>query len=161
MILLMSLRNLDFEDQKLMAACGVHCGVCPYFIADKSHDQRLKEKLAASIGMKPEQVECEGCNSEAPIFFCKTCDIKNCVQEKNMESCAECEEYPCKHIEDYPYKPFIQREKWDVTYRKKHGDQEWLKITQQLNTCPSCEAIAHWKARYCKACGRKLEERYV
>ncbi len=148
------------EDPRLLAPCGVHCGVCPYLIAYKTNDTSLKEKLAKSIGIKPEKIVCEGCRSDLPLYFCKICKIKSCVLEKGIESCAECDNYPCEHIINYPFKPFIVREKWDVNYRKKYGKEAWISTTIQINSCPSCHTLTHWAAKICKKCGTQLKERY-
>ena len=151
---------MNMEDERLLAPCGVHCGVCPYLIAYKTKDKRLKEKLAKSIGIKPEQIVCDGCRSENPLFFCKVCKLKSCVGKKGIDSCAECNDYPCDHIENYPFKPFLIRQKWDVNYRRQHGKESWIAITSEINTCPSCGTLAHWRAKICKSCGTELEERY-
>ncbi|MHA1293000.1 MAG: DUF3795 domain-containing protein [Promethearchaeota archaeon] len=148
-------------NKNLIAPCGVFCGVCPYLIAYKTNDERLKEKLAKSIGIKPEDIICEGCLSDKPLFFCKICKIKSCVLNKGIESCALCNNWPCELIENYPYKPFIIREKWDVNYRKRYGEEKWIKKTIEMNSCPSCNTLCHWKARICKQCGNELKERYI
>lgn len=149
------------EDLKLIAPCGIYCGVCPYLIAYKTKDERLKEKLAKNVGIRPEQIVCEGCRSDVPLFFCNVCKIKSCVQEKNIESCAECEDYPCERIEKYPYKEFITRVKWEVMYRKKYGKKAWIEKVIEMNSCPACNNLNHWRARICKSCGSELEERYI
>ena len=145
---------------EVIAPCGINCAVCPYLMAHKDGNERLKEKLAASIGIKPEQIACEGCNSELCLFFCKECKLKKCVQKKDIESCASCEEWPCKHVENYPFKPFLHRLRWDVPYQKKHGKKAWIAKTIELNTCPKCKTLNHWRASRCKSCKNELKERY-
>jgi len=145
------------EDLKLIAPCGVFCGVCPY----KTKDERLKEKLSKSIGIKPEQIVCEGCRSDLPLFFCKSCKIKSCVQKKEIESCAECNDYPCERIEKYPYKEFLTRLKWEVVYRKNFGRDAWIEKVIEMNSCPECNNLNHWRAKICKSCGSELKERYI
>lgn len=158
----MSIKDLDLNDPDLMAPCGTNCGVCPYLIAYKTNDQHLKEKLAKSIGIKPEQIICEGCMSEEPLFFCKMCGMKKCVLEKEgIDSCADCDEYPCKIIEKFPYKMFLNRQAWDVNYRKAHNKEDWIKITKEMNSCTSCGALGHWRATVCKECGSEIKERYI
>lgn len=148
------------DDPKLFAPCGTYCGVCPYLLAYKNKDERLKEKLAKSIGIKSEDIICEGCNSDVPFFFCKECRIRSCVNKKGFESCVDCEDYPCRRIEKFPFQAFLKREKWDVTYRKKYGKEKWFAKTIEMNTCSSCQSLNHWRARICKSCGAELKERY-
>ena len=149
------------ENPELFAPCGTYCGVCPYLIAYKTNDDKLKEKLAKMLPIKPEEIVCDGCNSDNPLYFCKMCAMKKCVIEKGFDSCADCSEAPCETIEKFPFKEFIKRVKWDLEYRKNHSKEEWIAKTIELNSCPSCSSIAHWRATICKSCGTQLEKRYV
>ncbi|MHA1783767.1 MAG: DUF3795 domain-containing protein [Candidatus Helarchaeota archaeon] len=148
------------NDPKLIAPCGIYCGVCPYLIAYKNENDELKRKLAKNIGIKAEKIVCEGCRSDYPFFFCRSCKIKMCVINKQIESCALCDEFPCKLVENYPYKPFIKNVKWDVNCRKKIGKDAWIKKSIEMNTCPNCKTLNHRKARKCIKCGQELEKRY-
>ena len=148
------------EDPKLFAPCGTYCGVCPWRVAYLTNDDNLKSKLAKMVGMNPDDIICEGCQSDLPLYFCRSCGMKKCVNEKKIDSCAECDEFPCKIVEKFPFKDFIIRVKWDNKYRKEHGKEEWFKKTIEMNTCPSCGQLAHWRASICKSCGNPLEKRY-
>ncbi|NHI91257.1 MAG: DUF3795 domain-containing protein [Candidatus Lokiarchaeota archaeon] len=148
------------DDQKLIAPCGVYCGVCPYLIAHKHEDEELKKKLAKNIGVKPEKIECEGCRSNYPFFFCRSCTIKACVLEKKLESCALCDKFPCEKIENYPYQPFIENVKWDINCRRKLGKEAWIEKTIKINTCPACNTLNHRKAKRCIKCNEELPKRY-
>ena len=79
--------------------------------------------------------------------------------DKQIESCALCDDYPCKIVEDYPYKPFIEHAKNDIEARKKLGKEEWIKSTIEKNTCPSCKTLNHWRANKCMSCEEVLPER--
>ena len=149
------------DDPNLIAPCGYYCGVCPYLMAYKDKNEKLKSKLAKGLGIKIDDIKCEGCRSENPFFFCQQCRLKKCVEKKDIESCAECDEFPCKKVERFPVKEFINRVKWDVNYRKQHGKEKWISKTIELNTCPECNTLNHWQARVCKSCNNELKERYV
>jgi hypothetical protein len=157
----MNIKEFNMHDPALLAPCGTNCGVCPYLIAYKTNDEHLKEKLAKSIGIKPEQIVCEGCRSDEPLFFCKMCGMKQCVKEKAIESCADCTDFPCKIIDKFPFKEFLKRQAWDVNYRKQYGKEKWLETTIKMNTCPACQNICHWRATICKECGTALDQRYI
>ncbi len=148
------------SDRELFASCGVYCGVCPQHIADKYNNDKLKEKLAANFGVKPEEIKCQGCKSESPFLFCSSCTIRACTQEKNIDTCAQCNDYPCDTIENFPIKPFLQKLKWDVDFQKQHGEDKWVDETIKINSCPSCQTLNHWKARRCISCKSDLPERY-
>lgn len=148
------------ESKDLFAPCGTYCGVCPWRFAYVNNDEKLKAKLANMVGIEPEDVVCEGCRSDHPLYFCQSCKIKECVQKKNIESCAECKQFPCKIIENFPFEQFIIRVKWDVAYRKKYGKDKWFEKTIKINKCPSCGMLYHWRSSFCKECNLPLPERY-
>jgi hypothetical protein len=57
------------EDVNLVAFCGLYCGACGAF---------LKER-------------CNGCAGNEKATWCK---IRICCKNKNIVTCAECDEYP-------------------------------------------------------------------
>ena len=87
---------------ELLAPCGLYCGVCGVYMASRDNNQKLKEKFAVAYGVSPEQIVCRGCLSDEKFVFCKVCGIKKCVTEKDIEGCHQCEEFPCKLIDDFP-----------------------------------------------------------
>ena len=148
------------DSQELIAPCGVYCGVCPQMVAYKNNNERLKEKLAVNYGLKPKDISCDGCTSDNPFILCASCEIKSCVQKKGIESCAECQEFPCDTIENFPVPQFIKKVKWDVNCRREIGKDNWIAKSIELNTCPSCESLNHWVAKRCISCKEELPERY-
>ena len=62
--------------RELLAPCGLYCGVCGVYMADRDGNQKLKEKLAGAYGVTPEQIACEGCLSEKRFVYCETCGIR-------------------------------------------------------------------------------------
>lgn len=147
-------------NESLVAPCGVYCGVCPQMVAHRNNDDRLKEKLAAMYGLKSADIACEGCNSEKPFLFCASCAIKTCVREKEIESCAECEAFPCQTIDSFPVSKFVEKIKWDVGCRREDGKEMWIDKTLAMNTCSGCGTLNHWVAKRCIRCRMHLSERY-
>jgi len=92
---------------KIIARCGFQCDACMAFNANNktSADQ---EKVAAAwskyfgLKMSPYKIRCNGCFSE-PSPACdlpaRDCQIRACVMERGMMSCADCFDYPCKELE--------------------------------------------------------------
>lgn len=103
-----------------IAPCGLNCEKC-FAHADgdiRQHSLELKEKLGNFIGyakrfetMFGEPVfqhypafrefldylasgNCRGCRNEQCRLF-KTCGVRRCHQEKRVDYCAECDEFPC------------------------------------------------------------------
>ncbi len=66
---------MDWKGREIIVArCGIACQVCKHFISG----------------------DCTGCEKEN--IFNNRCLIFNCAEEKNVEYCIQCEEYPCKFM---------------------------------------------------------------
>ncbi|HWR25034.1 MAG TPA: DUF3795 domain-containing protein [Methanosarcina sp.] len=91
-----------------LAYCGINCDICPVRIATAEGDNELRRKTAKewsalyvdileSFGinsLKPEDMNCSGCKSEHSHFIgCAACPIKKCCQERQIGTCANCDEY--------------------------------------------------------------------
>ena len=82
--------------------CGLDCSICQAFIATRDDNDEIRKKLAKEWStneyqLKPEDIQCLRCHSDQLILiFCKDCHIRNCARNKGFETCAQCEEYPCK-----------------------------------------------------------------
>lgn len=83
--------------EKLIACCGLNCATCDARIATIGNDDELraqtaeKWKVAFNTDITPEMINCTGCR-EAGVKFshCAECEIRNCVQSKNFQTCADC-----------------------------------------------------------------------
>ena len=84
---------------KKYAPCGDDCTFCLSYIGTKENDMELLKKMAKilyEIGWRdkilhPDLIKCEGCSI---IAICEY-GIKECCEEKQIENCGCCEEYPC------------------------------------------------------------------
>ena len=90
-----------------ISCCGLDCGLCPRYYTKGSS-------------------RCPGCCG--PDFFNKhpSCSyITCCVKKKNLEVCAQCDEFPClkfgsSHINGGKYDSFI-------TYKKAHHNLNFIR----------------------------------
>jgi hypothetical protein len=112
-------------DTILAAPCGLYCGNCSDLLLDKV---------------------CHGCGCD-----CACAIYRCCVTEKGLESCAECEDFPCTRIIQFTYDPIwrthlpvlenlrrIQRtgvEAWLDEQEAYWADQQrldrWLRLHQE------------------------------
>jgi hypothetical protein len=89
---------------KKIAYCGIICDGCPVYKATIDNDDELRKNTAKllkekfNIDIRPEQVNCMGCRSEAPIAFTQSCAIKACNLEKHLDNCGECNRFPCDKV---------------------------------------------------------------
>lgn len=88
--------------------CGCVCTECPVYLATKKNDLELREKLAAEYSTEQCTFEamdlfCYGCHSEKTngTKMCGDCDIRNCKEHHNRNTCADCSQFPCESIEKY------------------------------------------------------------
>lgn len=105
-----------------LGPCGLHCGKCFAFAEGDIHN--LSKKLEVALGnfdvyaerftdMLDEPVfqkypdfkeflhylttaSCKGCREEKCKLF-KDCGVRLCSEEKGVDFCFECSEYPCEH----------------------------------------------------------------
>lgn len=53
--------------------CGVRCNICE----------------------RKEQVNCKGCINMTAPFWGGECKVKSCCEEKALNHCGECKDFPC------------------------------------------------------------------
>lgn len=83
------------EDQKcLVASCGTYCGECECYTCRDSNELK---KYLISKGMDEAKLPCPGCREvKGECTALKgTCPTYLCIQEKAVDFCYECNEYPC------------------------------------------------------------------
>ncbi len=96
------------NDMSEIAFCGLNCAECPAYLATLSGYEYSKKKIAQewskiyNVDISPEDINCMGCKSRENIHFshCYECSIRVCALERNIESCAECPEFPCVDLKE-------------------------------------------------------------
>ena len=135
-----------------ISPCGLYCGVCAIHIADRDNNKKFKERLVGlykggipgkgtlpnSENLTTKDIKCNGCLSDNIFMHCKQCNIRDCIKEKGYEGCHQCDEFPCKHIDNFTMavgKKVILR---SVPYIKKYGTKKWIKDEEARYFCPEC-----------------------
>ncbi|WP_084681170.1 DUF3795 domain-containing protein [Desulfospira joergensenii] len=139
-------------NRNFASPCGLYCGVCAIHIADRDNNEKFKERLVGlykggvpgkgilpnSENITTSDIKCDGCLSDNLFMHCKQCDIRDCIKEKDYEGCHQCDEFPCKYIDDFSMdvgKRVILR---SVPYRKKYGTEKWIEDEGARYYCPEC-----------------------
>ena len=142
--------------KELLAPCGLYCGVCSIYIADRDNNLKFKEKLVnlyKAFVKTTDEIACSGCMSDGTIFsFCQRCPIRSCVKDKEIESCHQCDDFPCKFIENFPIpvgKKVILRA--IPTWREK-GTKKWIEEEEKRYQCPECDNPLFRGAKRCNKC---------
>ena len=95
------------DRRKLVAYCGLYCGLCDWHTRLPQRAAALAESIAmaefpapkpvgkflADLSHPPETKRCRGGNCGP------RCAIKKCAIAKGVNVCAECSEFPCERIQ--------------------------------------------------------------
>lgn len=137
---LTTVKGIKMDKHLLVAYCGLYCDLC-------SQRTRIPEQAKALMDlMKRDDYEIFGPNIQGFNEFwnflnglakveedkcCKSgkcgapfCSIRKCAISRNIEVCAECEEYPCKRIETLGNsEPTLIHDGLRI---KEHGLELWI-----------------------------------
>jgi len=93
---------------EMIAYCGLNCDECKAFKATQKRDFEWKKQIAEhwmeqlKVEFEPQDAECNGCKSGVISGWCrKICRIRPCAQEKNVKTCAHCDNYPCSMLKEF------------------------------------------------------------
>lgn len=150
-------------NKDLLAPCGLYCGVCAIHIADRDNNFKFKNVLVDVY--KPftksiDDIKCSGCLSENPenIFgYCKSCPIRDCILKKSYDGCYQCDDFPCKFIDNFPIpvgKKVILRA---IPQWKKLGTEKWVEEEEKRYHCPECGNSLFRGAKRCNKCGNSVD----
>ncbi|MFA6910559.1 MAG: DUF3795 domain-containing protein, partial [Candidatus Cloacimonadaceae bacterium] len=86
-----------------LAACCLDCASCETYIAHQANDLEKKQDIAERWSKHYDgelttfDIVCDGCMSDGNRFiWCKRCPIRDCVKDKGLNNCAECEIGTCE-----------------------------------------------------------------
>ena len=139
-------------EKRLAAPCGLYCGVCGVYIAHTENDTKLKDLLASFYGVGVDDIRCRGCFSNQLFAYCHTCSIKDCAITKGVQGCFECDDFPCRLIEDFPipvWKKVILRA---IPTWRELGTERWMEEEEKRYRCPDCGYKLFRGAERCRNC---------
>ena len=93
---------MDYK--RLTAPCGKDCFNCPMYVGEENRENRKRFFEAKNIPQ--EKFQCLGCRDNKgfcpglPILGINpNCKMYQCIQEKKVEFCFECDEFPCFRLQ--------------------------------------------------------------
>lgn len=158
--------NPDF-----ISPCGLYCGVCAIHIAHREQNQKFMERLRdlyqgkiPGKGRLPhaesltiEDIRCNGCLSDDLFMHCRQCDIRECALKKGYTGCHQCDDFPCRTIEEFPMavgKKVILRA---VPRWREVGTEKWVEEEEARYICPECGHKLFRGAVRCNKCKAELD----
>lgn len=139
------------KNDDIIAYCGLYCGACEMYLATQSNTlPALSEKL----GIPQKLIACEGCKSDSLSIFCKNCAIKKCNRLKEIETCADCNEFPCSVLNAFEndghphHKGVID----SLSLLSRNGHSTWLHKMKKKYTCSECGLALSWYDDICPDC---------
>jgi len=94
------------EKNQRIAVCGLNCSECDIFRASDNPEiaQRIVNwfKEERHIDVKIEDIHCLGCREDRTKHWSPDCWIlRCCVDEKGLEFCYQCEDFPCEKLSEW------------------------------------------------------------
>ncbi|MFO7639146.1 MAG: DUF3795 domain-containing protein [bacterium] len=86
--------------------CGIDCGGCGLRRAEENPELQRQFAQWFQVNLKltvaPEKVRCSGCRGRREEHWNPDCWIlKCCADDHGRRSCADCPEFPCRHLRDW------------------------------------------------------------
>jgi hypothetical protein len=154
--------------------CGLYCGACDIASAYKRGIENnspprwddLPSPLRDTIHQAP--IICHGCKTDTVFGGCGKCLIRKCARKKQgIESCVDCNKYPCLiHRITAIAKIIFRLEKRLPHMRiapvnlqtiRRCGMASWLDEQRRRWACPDCGTSFTWYQHTCTRCGANLE----
>lgn len=85
--------------EKKMSYCGFNCATCIIYIETKMNNFEEIRRLMynADESETIETLGCKGCpDKDNKNKFCLKCFIRKCALDKKLNSCGECDNFPCE-----------------------------------------------------------------
>lgn len=168
----------EIKNKELRAPCGIFCGACAIYIADRNNSSKFKSMIAALWRKKPEEIGCLGCMQSDPprrlYGFCQECPIRECAKTKALYSCHQCDEWPCSMMNGEFGDRLPSSVKASVkrvmlrsipSWRQKvaalgdeQGSEEWARAECERYHCPKCGEPLYRSAQQCHGCRTDVAE---
>jgi hypothetical protein len=119
----------------LQGRCGLFCGHCEIYIAYSTNNLTAQKRIARAYSetkgktIQPVQVKCLGCKGTSSSLWRSSCQVRLCAEEKGLEFCYQCREFPCDTLQSlFEVNPQARENLRTIS---KIGPDAWL--SQQLS----------------------------
>ena len=123
------------KKRELTAPCGLDCFNCPSY--KENITEEYKKRISELLNIPIEGTPCKGCRGEEG--YCrhasgKHCVTWDCVQEKGVDYCYECADFPCHLLRPtmlgakYPHNMKV----YNLCRMKLNGIDSWIKEAAEI-----------------------------
>jgi hypothetical protein len=129
-----SLAHMDVDHHRMTAPCGLACFACALHLA--RYHPALETIISSTFGMPQEMISCKGCRDEGGKcgHLPMPCRVYPCAQEKGIEFCHECSDFPCDYLHPYADRADMlphNTKVFNLCLMKKMGLDAWAKDKAQ------------------------------
>ncbi|TYB31750.1 MAG: DUF3795 domain-containing protein [Candidatus Mcinerneyibacterium aminivorans] len=142
--------------------CGLYCGACPFFNATVEGEEKL-DKLYEKIKENNNQIEksdlkCKGCKSNTHSAYCENCEIRVCIEKKDLNFCYECDQYPCEFLSNFRKDSAAHH---SIIFKNLEtiqmlGVDKWIENQEKRWQCDNCSEKFTWYKKICDNCNKEL-----
>ena len=149
------------DDHGKVGRCGIYCGACYVYRAQRDGGRFLAE-TAEQQGVPKDRVKCDGCRGPEERLWknCAECSLRECLGEKGLEFCYQCEEFQEGTCENYErLSEFCGRRGEDIRAsinHISHNKEDWLREQREKWRCGICGEPYSWYETVCHHCGSDL-----
>jgi hypothetical protein len=131
------MENKNMDLRELIAPCGLDCFNCPFYLANDNELNRKQMALRVQEFGLPlsyeevyEKVACKGCRKRngVPPFGTEPCKVFKCISSKDIESCADCSDFPCDSLQPFADKAAFaphNTKVFNLALIRKMGVEKW------------------------------------
>ncbi len=145
------------------AICGLFCPACKSYVYTVENKLDELASFPLNKGVPVEDCACLGCRSDTLNIYCREhCFMKGCAEEKGIDFCGECAEYPCAELKKFQAARPHRIELWDSLERiRQSGYEQWYAEMLEHYACPKCQTINTAYDAKCRNCGESPSCGYV
>lgn len=122
-------------NKNMLAYCGLYCEQCSFKAAHDEQSLKHLEPIPYPFTQRDlSDYNCEGCKG---YCICGACKIKPCASARAIDSCADCDSFPCEHINAFATDglPHHKIAVENLHHIHKNGVEAWFKTVQPLLKC--------------------------
>lgn len=140
----------------MIANCGIYCGSCGIYLATKENNVMKILEYAVALNQSYEDTLCNGCRSDRRSAHCsKICLFNECSKSSEVNSCGECDKFPCRQLAEFQSKmPHRIEIVNSLAKLKELGTKKWLIDMRSEYSCRSCKTINNAYEVSCRKCGK-------